>query len=177
MTVQVEVHSTLKRAAHVCALAFILSALFVGAKKLRDTVEPQYKPSHTTTSGISSSDTLMIPVMILPVDDASRETKWLTPLAQSANGTLEVPDANGRIDVITDYYAFKVERMDKWREGIGQASQYGSETGKIPCLALIVDSDLWPLNKETIEKLRVVERTTLEQGIKLVVLRREPPKR
>lgn len=176
MSVEVEVHSTVKRAAYICAFALALSALFIGAKKLRSGSDQPQIPSQVAGASLSSADALMIPVLLLSVDDASRETNWSVSLARFLSGTTEAPVANGRIDVLTDYYAIEVDRLDNWHEGIGQAAHYGTETGKQPCLALIVESDLWPLNAATSEKLRVVEKTALTQGIKLVVLRRAPPK-
>lgn len=176
MSVEVEVHSTAKRAAYICAFALALSALFIGAKKLTGKADQTQSPAQATVATLSISYALLMPVLVLPVDDASRETHWSASLAQLLSGTTEAPVANGRVDILTDVYAIEVDRLEKWHEGIGQAAHYGSETGKQPCLALIVESDLWPLNTATTEKLRVVEKTALAQGIKLVVLRRAPPK-
>lgn len=173
MSVEVQVHSTAKRAACIVAFALTLSALFIGAKKLTGNSDQTHGPTQSTTASLSVSDALMMPIVLLPVDDASRETNWSASLAQFLSGTTEAPVANGRVDVLTEIYAIEVDKLDKWHEGIGQAAHYGGETGKQPCLALIVESDLWPLNTATTGKLRVIEKTALAQGIKLVVLRRK----
>jgi hypothetical protein len=52
-----------------------------------------------------------------------------------------------------------------------QAAHYGVETGKRPCVALMIDKGLWPLAPATVEKLRTIEKTALAQGITLVLLR------
>lgn len=171
MAVEVQIHSTTKRLAYICAVALALSALFVGAKKIRDS-EPV--PLNTSVARLIVSDALMMPIIVLTVDDASREINWSESLARLLNGATEAPVANGRVDVLTDIYAIEVDRFGKWHEGIGQAAHYGSETGRLPCLALIIESDLWPMNVSTLEKLRVIEKTALAQGIKLVLLRRAP---
>jgi hydroxypyruvate isomerase len=90
-------------------------------------------------------------------------------------GKLEVPVANGRIDVLSEDYAIEVDRMEKWHEGIGQAAHYSQATGKIACLALIIDSDRWPLNEATLSKLRTIEKTAVARGVKLLILRRVAP--
>jgi len=112
---------------------------------------------------------------MLKVDDAARELNWSAALAAKLNGRVEVAVPNGRIDVLTDIYAIEVERLEKWHEGIGQASHYAISTGKVGCLALIIDSDKWPLNEATLAKLRTVEQTAVSRATKLLILRRIAP--
>lgn len=171
MPVWYEVHSTAKRAFVVIGFGLLLAGLFVAADRLT-------APAGTvaaSTAGTPDSAAFIAPVLRLRVDDATRETNWSAALSAAMNGKTEVPVANGRIDVLTDAYAIEVDRMEKWHEGIGQASHYGTATGKVACVALIIDSDKWPLNEATIAKLRTVEQTALSRGVKLLLLRRTAP--
>lgn len=176
MSVEVEVHSTVKRAIYICAFALLLSGLFITVKKLANSADIAGSPAQISATISSADVSLLMPVIFLSIDDASREQYWSRSLTEVLNGKMDVPVSNGRVDVLTESYAIEVDRIEKWHEGIGQAAHYGHETGKLPCLALIIESDLWPINSATAEKLRVIEKTALAQGIKLVVLRRAPPK-
>lgn len=176
MPIEIQVHSTAKRTAYIIAFALALSAAFIGARKLTRNADQAQEIVQMQMATLSVSDALMLPVVLLPVDDASKEVNWSVSLATLLNGTTEAQVAGGRVDVLTDIYAIEVDRLSKWHEGIGQAAHYGSETGKQPCLAIIIESDLWPLNAATLDKIRVMEKTALKQGIKLVLLRRAPTK-
>lgn len=176
MPTKVEVHSTWKRAVYIVGFAVVLSLALIGAKKL--TARSQAAPpvaSYSALHGIAS-ESLLVPVIVLNLQDASLESAWSSALALVIGGQTEVPVANGRVDVLNSFYAIEVDRLDKWHEGIGQAAHYGVETGKFPCVALMVDSDLWPLNATTMEKLHTIEKTASSKGIRLVLLRRASPK-
>ena len=132
MSVEVQVHSTAKRVVYICAFALAISALFIGAKKLTDSRDHAYPLGRSVVAGIS--DELMMPIVLLPIDDASRETNWSAALAEFLSGTTEVPVENGRVDVLTKIYAIEVDRLEKWHEGIGQAAHYRYRDGQTTLL-------------------------------------------
>ena len=176
MPIEIQVHSTAKRAITIIVFAVVLSVVFLGARKLTGERSKYESPSQEVQFAKSTIYAqVMIPVIDLPVADASKELNWSASLAKFLDGTTEVAVPNGRVDVLTKASAIEVDRLEKWHEGIGQAAHYGTETGEQPCLALIIASDLWPLSVETIEKLRTIDRTALKQGIKLIILRRASP--
>lgn len=175
MPVDFKVHSTAKRALAIVAFALLLSALLVGVRKLTAPNQSAVAQQSIASFPAPSVVAYIAPVVMLKVDDAARELNWSAALAAKLNGRVEVAVPNGRIDVLTDIYAIEVERLEKWHEGIGQASHYAISTGKVGCLALIIDSDKWPLNEATLAKLRTVEQTAVSRAIKLLILRRIAP--
>ena len=176
MSVKFEVHSTAKRAALIILFALALSGALIGVRKLVSSPQPMVQISgHSAAIHSSSPASFIAPIITLRVEDASRESGWSAALAVVLNGKTEVPVTNGRIDVLTDSYAIEVDRFDKWHEGIGQAAHYALATGKIACLALIIESDKWPLNEFSLGKLRTIEQTALSKGVKLLILRRLAP--
>ena len=169
MTVQAQVHSTTKRAIVIIGIALLFAATLVGVRRFSSPA-PQ-----TTQQNVAAVNAAFIaPVVTLRIADAATESAWSAALAATLSGRTEVPVQNGRIDVLSDFYAIEVDRLEKWHEGIGQASHYALATGKTACLALIIDSDRWPLNETTLTKLRLIEQTALARGVKLLVLRRMP---
>lgn len=174
MPVHFEVHSTTKRAIAGVLIAIALGALIVGVRKSQ---EPNVVavPSSGALSIDLAGPTFIAPVALLLIEDASQERAWSAALALQLGARTEVPVANGRVDVLTEWYAIEVDRFDKWHEGIGQALHYGLATGKTPCLALMIETDKWPLNPPTTSKLRTIEQTALSKGVKLLLLRRLSP--
>jgi hypothetical protein len=47
---------------------------------------------------------------------------------------------SGRIDLLTDEYAFEIEWANKWKDAIGQAIWYGLQTNKKPGIILLLKS-------------------------------------
>jgi hypothetical protein len=172
VSVETRVYSTTKRAIAIVGFAVLLAVLLIGLRKLssRDLDTRVQTPLISTTTAA-----YIAPVVQLRISDAHLEAAWSAALAQALEGRTEVPVQNGRVDVLSDVYAIEVDRLDKWHEGIGQAAHYGLATGKIACLALIVESDRWPLNEVTIAKLRTIERVALAKGVKILLLRRVQP--
>lgn len=168
MPVQVEVHSTAKRAVFIVGFAILLVGLLIGLKML------SAKPEDTASSihEISSTEltTYIAPIIPLHLNPQEKETVWSAALARKLSGSTEYPVQNGRVDVLTEQYAIEVERLEKWHEGIGQSSHYGLEAGKVPCLAIIILPTEIPLNDLNREKLSLIERTALKSGIKLLLL-------
>jgi hypothetical protein len=172
VVVQTQVHSTAKRAAAIIAFAVILALTLIGLRRLASEGLDSSTASRVSSTGATAS--YIAPIISLRIVDASKESAWSNALAQTLAGRTEVPVPNGRIDVLSENYAIEVDRLDKWHEGIGQAAHYGLAMNRIACLALIIDSDRWPLNETTISKLRTIEQTALAKGVKLLILRRLP---
>ena len=76
---------------------------------------------------------------LLPNDKRLHEADYVHAYC---NGVEEyvLPDKT-RIDCLTDTYACEFDWAKKWYEGFGQALWYAHNTGKKPCLVLILKSD------------------------------------
>lgn len=168
MPVQVQVHSTVKRAVFIVGFAILLVGLLIGLKRL--SAKPEDAASSTHEISRTELATYIAPVIPLHLNPQEKETAWSAALARKLNGSTEYPVQNGRVDVLTEQYAIEVERLEKWHEGIGQSSHYGLETGKVPCLAIIILPSEIPLSNLNAEKLSLIERTALKSGIKLLLL-------
>ncbi|MDP3029345.1 MAG: hypothetical protein Q8O04_07600 [Deltaproteobacteria bacterium] len=168
MPVQVEVHSTAKRAVFIIGFALVLVAALVGLQKLSE--RPNQDSAKLANAVGIQLGTYIAPVVNLNVDPQSKETVWSAALAETLRGKTEVPVQNGRVDVLTDKYAIEVERLEKWHEGIGQSTHYAIETSKIPCLAIIIEPKDIPLSGATVDKLYLIEKIALKSGIKLIFL-------
>lgn len=72
------------------------------------------------------------------------------------DGQLEVVLKDGtRCDCVTDGYAVEVDFARKWAEGIGQALNYGIETGKPSGLLLIIETENdWKYYKTAMKIIR-----------------------
>lgn len=173
MPVEAQVHSTAKRAVKIVGFAILFAVLLVGLR--RYAIDSQVPAQTRVAEANTISARYIAPIIQLQIADASKESAWSQALAQVLAGKTEVPVPNGRIDVLSERYAIEVDRLDKWHEGIGQASHYGLAMSKIPCLALIINSDRWPLNEVTLNKLATIEQAALSKGVKLLLLRRLTP--
>jgi hypothetical protein len=171
--VEAQVHSTAKRAVKIVGLAILFAVLLVGLRRYAIDAQPPVQALVAEESAIGAR--YVAPIIQLHIKDASKESAWSQALAQVLAGRTEVPVPNGRIDVLSERYAIEVDRLDKWHEGIGQASHYGLAMNRIPCLALIIESDRWPLNEATLAKLATIEQTALSKGVKLLLLRQAAP--
>lgn len=57
-------------------------------------------------------------------------------------GDTEVRMPNGnRADCVTTNYAVEVEFAKKYHEGVGQALDYAQQTGKLPAILLIIETE------------------------------------
>jgi hypothetical protein len=166
MSVKFKIHSTPKRALAIIGLGIVIAFIFIIDKKINT------QRSIVSVENIYNAD-YIAPIVVLDVEDLAHESKWSAALAEILSAQTEVRVPNGRIDVLSDIYAIEVDRLDKWHEGIGQAVHYANETGKIACVALIIRSDQWPLKESDLEKLKTIERTTLSNGVKILILRSE----
>jgi hypothetical protein len=68
------------------------------------------------------------------------ESDWQVAFnSRVTNGKLEQPTKGGRVDIVTEDHAIEVDRVRKYREGIGQCFRYAQATGKSAGLALYFD--------------------------------------
>lgn len=72
-----------------------------------------------------------------PLASGSREKLWQAALATDVGGERERKIEVGKIDIETSTEVYEVERQDNWKEGMGQALAYATETRKKAVLALI----------------------------------------
>ena len=179
MTIRVDIHPTTKTAAIVAGIGLAIVLMVFGAKQLFESPSaPDVSREHTpfTTTGtilsFESSTAPLVPIVELTIADAARESSWSQALAAVLGASTEVSVEGGRVDVLADCYAIEVDRLDKWHEAIGQAAHYGLKSNRTPVAALMIPSDLWPLNATTRDKLQLIDETCTRQGIKLVLLRR-----
>lgn len=77
--------------------------------------------------------------MLLPIKKKLNEADYIKAYC---NGKTEyvLPD-NTRIDCLTENYVCEFDWAKKWYEGFGQTLWYSYNTGKKPCLVLILKSD------------------------------------
>lgn len=174
MAVQVEIHSTAKRAFLIVGFAVALAGLALGLRYLRGPREAAPPSVFNALSHQGAVHTLdLTPVVILNLPPDSKETTWSAELAKVLNGSTETPVQNGRVDVLTNRFAIEVERLEKWHEGIGQSLHYSDQTGKLPCIALIVADGIWPIGPKEREEIKLVEDTAQKHGIRVFILRRK----
>jgi hypothetical protein len=168
MPVQVQVHSTPKRAILVIGVALLISLALVGLKKLSGTTDSAGSDPVSDAAVFQLS--YIAPAIYLNIPDDAQELVWSAALARTLDGQTEVVVQNGRVDVLTDLYAIEVERLAKWHEGIGQSLHYSIETSRIPCMAIILDAKDMQITSATLDKLFLIEKTALDSGIKLLFL-------
>ena len=140
-------------------LAFGIIAVFL---RFRSDDETGTSQSHNS---YNVSTFGFIPIVELTVAGES-ESDWSLALSEAIGGTQEATVDFGRVDLLTEDYAIEIDRIDKWKEGIGQALQYAEETGKLPMLALIADSETDD------SKIRYIDQFCQKKAIKLVILKR-----
>ena len=172
MAIRVEIHSTAKRVFQVVGFTLALCGLALGLRYLRARTDSSGTPKAASEPlAVSSVD--LTPVVSLPVPPGSRETVWSTALAKALGGVTEAPVQSGRVDVLTSRFAIEVERLEKWHEGIGQALHYSDQTGRLACIALIVEDGNWPISPKALEFVKLIEDTSQKRQIRVVLLRRE----
>jgi hypothetical protein len=101
----------------------------------------------------------------------SREKLWQAALATDVGGERERRIEAGRIDVETKTEVYEVERQDNWKEGMGQALAYATETKKKAVLALI-SSAQGPQNmqKRSRERFDWVYDICATNNVRLLIL-------
>lgn len=73
---------------------------------------------------------------LLPNDRKLRESDYVNAYC-TGEVEYKLPDKT-RVDCLTDEYAMEFDWAKKWYEGVGQALWYAYNTGKKPCLVLIL---------------------------------------
>lgn len=117
------------------------------------------------------SDTLLVPVIELEVQDRTLEKNWTAALAARLGGQAEVTVPYGRIDVLTGTYAIEIDYLHKWKEGIGQTLHYASVKGITPCLALIYERTENQTDAGMNGEIAHVESLCTSKGIRLLILK------
>lgn len=162
MSIQVEKKHTIYhplKVGIITILAFGIIAIF-----LRFRAEDTSESPHVTATHLISNFGF-VPAIELRVTGES-ESDWSFALSELIGGTREATVEFGRVDLLTEDYAIEIDRIDKWKEGIGQALQYAEETGRLPLLALIADSETDD------SKIYYIDRFCQKRAIKLVILKR-----
>jgi len=139
--------------------------------------DPPSVSSQSDQSPFSSfgtlTDSLLVPVIELEVEDRTLEKYWIAALAEKLHGQSEVVVPYGRVDVVTGTYAIEVDYLHKFKEGIGQALHYGDVKGITPGLALIYERTESETDADVIEKLRHIESLCAAKGIRLFLLKQK----
>ena len=174
MPTRVEVHPTAKTAIYAVGIALVVVFLIIGSKRIlrSERGTTTLAQGVTNSAFLAPTGDLLFPVVEVTVADASLESHWAAALASGLSGRVEVPVENGRVRILTEHYSIAVARLEKWHEAIGQAAHYALETGKVPVVAIMLPSDLWPVSPVTKAKLMLIDETCVHQGIKLIVLHR-----
>lgn len=163
MSIQVEkkhpIYHPLK-VAIITILAFGIIAIFLRFRADDNSEAPQISATNSfSTFGF-------VPVVELAVD-GELESDWSLALSKATGGARETSVDFGRIDILTDSYAIEIDRIEKWKEGVGQSLQYAEETGRLPLLALFTEADLDE------GKIQYIDSFCQKKGIKLVILKRK----
>lgn len=147
----------------------IVSVILGGLLRItgNDTSKSELLTGNATNLQLATD--VLVPIIQLPVEPTSPESKWTEALAAQMEGKTEVQVDRGRVDVMTDNYAIEIDFLKKWHEGLGQAIHYGDESPRIGVLALIVDNPL-KSDPEAINLIKKIERLCIKKGVKLVLL-------
>ena len=73
---------------------------------------------------------------------AQTEADYIIKIHELIGGEIEVSVPNGRVDIVTDDYAYEVEWAYKWKNAIGQSLWYGLQTDKKAGIILIRESSV-----------------------------------
>lgn len=174
MAITVKVHAPFWRLLRVVAVTAVV--VLVAAVAIRSVTRGGQGKEAPAVNGDAprgpsfGAGPLFLPVLDLGVDITDPEAAWIRAFAQEVGGQSEVAVEHGRADVVTSEFAFELDWLDKWHEGIGQALHYASATEKRPGLALIL-RDGWPPDGTTSSKLAEIDRISSKQGIRVVLLR------
>jgi hypothetical protein len=171
MTITVKVHPPFWRLLRVVGVtAVVVLVAMVAIRSVPGSGDGKEPVAVDESTPSLDAGPLLMPVMALPVGVSEPEAAWISAFANAVRGQSEVAVEHGRADVVTDEFAFELDWLDKWHEGIGQALHYASATEKRPGLALIM-RDGWPPDGPTNSKLAEIDRISSKQGIRIVLLR------
>lgn len=94
---------------------------------------------------------------------AAPESVYIARAAAQLKGQAEVPVLYGRADITTGVLAVEVDKLDNFKEGVGQALYYGWMFNKRPALVLVCGTN-------DLAKYRAVKRI-IEQHSAITVMR------
>jgi hypothetical protein len=72
--------------------------------------------------------------------DNWHESDYSDYIQQLIGGEREHSVESGRVDLVTEEYAFEIEWANKWKQSIGQSIWYGLQTYKKPGIILLLRS-------------------------------------
>jgi len=83
---------------------------------------------------------LIIPAIYLSCTQEviKNENFYADKIQKAIGGEREVSVSNGRVDLVTNEYAFEIEWAWNWKEAVGQSLWYGLQTNKKPGIILIM---------------------------------------
>lgn len=90
----------------IIGFALVISSVLIGVKKLATEQHMLPSTGEARFSDFASAG-LLLPVILLKLQNASLESQWSSELARVIHGQPEVTVANGRVDVLSDFYAIK----------------------------------------------------------------------
>lgn len=172
MPIKIEIYPTTRRAILTILIAITVAIGIIGIKRTmnKTRIDQVINLDQPMNYIIESNCVILIPIINLDISNTRYEREWSAALSDYLTGETEVTVESGRADVITDLFAIEVDKLDKWHEAIGQALHYANETEKIPCIALIMSRENWPLDTKSKDKLNLIDKTCLKSGIKLILL-------
>lgn len=170
MSVQVRFHPGAARFLRVILFGLSLAVCVAALVRWKRHLAPATPPEGRGTPLQEALTPELIPSLPLCVSADAPEKVWSSALSAEINGQTEVLLENGRADVVSSEFAFEVDFIDRWHEGIGQAAHYGLALGKRPALAIVIPGPSDALTPDQLALLATVDRTCQEQRIKLLVL-------
>lgn len=165
MTIEIKKKNPISHSIKVAVLTisvFIIAALV--SKIIRQSESDHIQSKISLQNILSTESTKTIPTIYLDVINKEKESSWSNAFSEIIGGKTEVKVKNGRVDIITDKFAIEVDFLHKWKEGLGQALYYGSQTDLIPVLALI--------SKEAMdsELLETINSFCKSKGVEVILL-------
>lgn len=99
---------------------------------------------------------LLLPTLALAAGHAHLE-RWYQEHWCSSRGQMEISMPDGsRADCANATHVVEFDFGKKWAESIGQALNYGAQSGKVPCVVLILER---PGDERYLERVKNVRTT------------------
>ncbi len=89
---------------------------------------------------------IVLIITFFPSDGYGQSDKWLEKdyanyIQHLIGGQREYSVESGRVDLLTDEFAYEIEWANKWKESIGQSIWYALQTNKKPAIILLIRSE------------------------------------
>ena len=95
------------------------------------------------------------------------EADYINHIQNELGGEQEVSVYGGRVDLVTDEYAYEVEWANKWKNAIGQSIWYSLQTNKKPGIIIIQET---PSEFKYVQQLfSALDHANLSSQIKVLV--------